>query len=71
MKLNHNQVERVFLETIVPEYPEVERTEESDLEYREMINELYIESLSRKEKRKIKNPKFKFSNEIKKKLNGR
>lgn len=63
------QIAQAFLETITPEFPEVERNEDSDLAYREMVFKAYIDSLSRGQKRKIMNKQYKFGNQVKKLLN--
>jgi predicted GIY-YIG superfamily endonuclease len=62
-------VEKAFLESIVPDYPDVEATEKAKEEFEEMMLETYVKSLSRKAKRKMLNPNYKFSNQVKKKLN--
>lgn len=63
------QIAQAFLETITPEFPEAERNEENIEAYKRMINELYINSLSRGQKRKIMNKQYKFGNQVKKLLN--
>lgn len=60
---------KVFLETITPEFPEVDRTKDKELEFKEMMYEAYINSLFRKQRRKLMNKEYKFSNRIKKQLN--
>lgn len=61
-------MEQAFLETIVPEFPEQEGTPEQRIEFEDMMFDSYINSLTRAQKRKIKNKKFKFSEVVKRKL---
>jgi len=67
--MKQEDVAQAFLETIVPEFPEAERTEEGNKEFQNMIHELYLNSLSRGQKRKYMNKENKFSNRIRKQLN--
>lgn len=67
--MKQEDVAQAFLETIVPEFPEVERTEEGNEQFKNMIHELYLGSLTRGQKRKLMNKENKFSNRIRKQLN--
>lgn len=63
------EVTQAFLETITTEFPEVDRTEDKELEFKEMMYEAYINSLPRKQRRKLMNKEYKFSNRVRKQLN--
>jgi len=68
-KLTNEQVIQASLELSVPDYPEVERTEESVEEYKQMIEDFYFGSLTRGQRRKQMIKENKFSNRIRKQLN--
>jgi hypothetical protein len=70
MKLSQEQVIQAALETAIPDFPEAERTEDKELEFKEMMYEEYIKSLPRKERRELTDKKYSFSKQIKKKLRG-
>lgn len=66
--ITQEQIIQAALETAIPDFPEAERTEDKELEFREMMYEEYVKSLPRKQRRELMNKKYKFSNQIKRKL---
>lgn len=71
MRITNEQVIQASLEEAIPDYPEVERTEDKELEFKEMMYEEYIKGLPRKQRRELTDRKYKFSNQVRKKLTKR
>jgi hypothetical protein len=67
-RVTNEQVIQASLELAIPEFPEAERTEDKELEFKEMMYEEYIKSLPRKQRRELTDKKYSFSKQIKKKL---